>query len=202
MGLKDIPDERALVIGACDNGLLYNPDRLEALLADPAVDVIAFGVRGHARAQQKPDQFGWINADAAGHVANVSVKAPLSDAKRDPIVTGAFVFKQAGLFRACVKRMVERDSRISGEFYVDECLNQALALGLSVRLFEVDHYVGWGTPDELHTFEYWQSCFHKLDRHPYRLERDFHVPADAVGSLEARYAARVPPRPSRDAALA
>ena len=91
--------------------------------------------------------------------------------------------------------MVARGARVNGEFYIDTCLNDAVELGLDCRLFEVPHYLGWGTPDELRSFEYWQSCFHKWPGHPYRLERDRRVPAAAVKALETRYAALRPARP-------
>jgi hypothetical protein len=39
-------------------------------------------------------------------------------------------------------------------------------------VLEVDHYLCWGTPNDLKTFEYWQSCFHKWDSHPYRWQED------------------------------
>ena len=39
-------------------------------------------------------------------------------------------------------------------------------------IFDVDHYFSWGTPNELRTFEYWQSCFHKWKSHEYSWSRD------------------------------
>ena len=87
----------------------------------------------------------------------------------------------------------------NGELYVDTCINDAIALGLKCRLFEIDHYLGWGTPDDLRTFEYWQACFHKWASHPYRLEHDPRVPAEARAMLAERYQAVKPPRPSTGA---
>lgn len=198
-GLDGVTDDTAVIIGACDNGLVYDAAALEALLGDPDVDVIVFGARGHPPAHRAPSAYGWIEADTAGVARGVSVKVPLADPRHDPIVVGAFVFKRAGDFRRAVERMIAADRRVNGEFYVDESVNLALELGLGVRLFEVQHYVGWGTPDELRSFEYWQSCFHKLARHPYRLAKDPRVPADALSVLSERYRATKPPRPAAPA---
>ena len=60
-----------------------------------------------------------------------------------------------------------RNGRVNGEFYVDSCINDALLLGYKCHVFDVDHYFSWGTPNELRTFEYWQSCFHKWKSHEY-----------------------------------
>jgi NDP-sugar pyrophosphorylase family protein len=195
-GLDGVPDGRGIIIGACDNGLIYDAAALTHLIADPGTDAVVFGARGHPPARRTPAAYGWIDADAAGAVRRVSVKVPLADPRRDPIVVGAFWFRRAGDFRRAVARMVEQGRRVNGEFYVDESLNAARELGLAVRLFEVAHYAGWGTPDELRSFDYWQSCFHKLARHPYRLERDSRVPPPAVAALAERYSALRPARPA------
>ena len=74
-------------------------------------------------------------------------------------------------------------------------INTAIEQGLTVRLFEVDHYIGWGTPNELRTYEYWQSCFNKWPTHPYTLHQDPRVDERSYAELEARYAACKPPHP-------
>ena len=100
---------------------------------------------------------------------------PLEDPKRDPIIVGAFTFRRLRDFFDAVKRMKERKATVNGEYYVDMAINDAIALGLNCKLFEIDSYICWGTPNELKTFEYWQSCFHKWPSHPYRLEKDQNV---------------------------
>ena len=61
---------------------------------------------------------------------------------------------------------------INGEYYVDMAINDAIALNLRCVLFEIDSYICWGTPNDLRTFEYWQSCFNDWSSHPYQLEKD------------------------------
>jgi dTDP-glucose pyrophosphorylase len=197
MGLDGIAADAPVTIGACDNGLLYNPDDLFRLMQDKNVDVICWGVRGHPAAAQRPQMFGWLDADDKGMVKNVSVKVPLANPKVDPIVTGCFTFKRVGDFRRAVDRMVARGARVNNEFYIDMAINDAIALGLRVALFEVDFYLGWGTPNELATFNYWQSCFHKWASHPYRLEKDRRVPESARAELEKLYAETLSPRPGQ-----
>lgn len=193
LGLDGLDEAAPLTIGACDNGLLYDGARLAALAAD--ADVIIWGRRRHPAARLKPEQFGWIDADADGKISRVSVKVPLLDPATDPIVTGAFTFRRAGDFRRAAERMIEREGKVNGEYYVDECVNDAIALGLDCRLFDVDHYLGWGTPDELRTFEYWTECFDKWKSHPYRLEADRRVKAASRTAIRAAYRPMRPERP-------
>ncbi|MFC3125975.1 NTP transferase domain-containing protein [Pseudoroseomonas globiformis] len=195
-GMEGIELDQPLTIGACDNGVIFDAAAFDALMAEGGPDVLVWGVRGHPAAKRRPTSYGWIEAGVNGTITRVAVKEPLSNPAADPIVIGAFTFRRARDFIAAAERMIARDARVNGEFYIDTCINDAVGLGLDCRLFEVSHYLGWGTPDELYTFEYWQSCFHKWARHPYRLQHDRRVPADAVAGLEVRYAAPTPPRPA------
>jgi CTP:molybdopterin cytidylyltransferase MocA len=199
LGLDAITREAAygpVTFGACDNGALYDADKFRALYEDEGADVIVWAVRGHANAARNPRMYGWIEAGTDGAIRRVSVKTPLSSPQTDPIVLGTFTFRRAGDFRRCVARMIARDGRVNGEFYIDTCINDALELGLRCRVFEVDCYLSWGTPNDLRTFEYWQSCFHKWPSHPYRLELDRRVPATAAGALAQAYAGKPAPRPA------
>lgn len=173
LGLESISDDIPLTIGACDNGLRYDLSKFNAVWADgvgeadkaggvdrvKGADVIVWTIRGYPGAIKNPQMYGWVDVDATGHVKHVSVKKPLSNPKTDPVVTGSFTFRRVGDFRQATERMIERNGIVNNEFYVDECINDAIALGLDVRIFDVDAYLCWGTPNDLKTYEYWEEFF-------------------------------------------
>ena len=166
--------DEPLTIGACDSGAIYSFDKLQKLVNDPEVDVIVWGVRGHPNAIQNPEMFGWIREEN-NIVKAVSVKTPLENPATDPIIIGTFTFCKISDFKRCVERMILRQGRINGEYYIDTAIADAISLDLRCVLFEIDNYLSWGTPNDLKTFEYWQSCFHKWAGHPYDLKNDKRV---------------------------
>lgn len=184
-----------VTIGACDFASMYPLARWQALLASPDVDVLVWTVRGHAGAIRHPHMYGWVD-EHEGEIRSVSVKTPLSNPSHDPIILGAFTFKRAEDLARCIDRLIARDGRINGELYLDSCINDALELGLRCRTFEVDHYLSWGTPDDLRTFEYWQACFDAWPHHPYQIDTDPWVPAGSQAAVRAQYAAERPARPT------
>jgi choline kinase len=193
---KDRVDlEQPMTIAPCDSGALYDRGEFAKTLLSDA-DVLVWAKREHPSAAQFPEQYGWI-AENNGIIERISTKIALDDPNTDPIVIGTFTFKKASDFFCAAEHMYARDGRINGEFYVDECINDAIKLGLIVKLFEVDHYLPWGTPNDLESFTYWQSCFHKWEGHPYRLENDPLVVAESISGLEAKYAPIKPIRPPK-----
>ena len=194
-------DLSPVTFGACDNGVIFDRASFQALIDNPAIDVIIWGARGHTNAIRNPNMFGWIDADAGGIIQNISVKTPLESPATDPVVIGTFTFKRSVDAKRAINSLIARNGRINNEFYLDSCINDALALGMRCHLFEVDSFISWGTPNDLKTFQYWQSCFHKWEHHPYRLELDPHISPSAAALLCAEYAEFKPALARKDAAF-
>ena len=158
LALDAIRDDEDILIGACDNGMIINKNTFNEIKA--TADVIVFSFRNNITVVNKPQQYGWINLDKDGNVKNISVKKPISETPiNDHAVVGAFWFRQNIFFRKSTEKMIAENRRINNEFYVDESINDAIALGYKVKVFEIDRYICWGTPDDYSTYKYWQSFF-------------------------------------------
>jgi len=188
IGLKGEDLESPLLIGACDNGMSWDARKYRSLMEDPHVDAVAWSFRHHPSSRRNPQMYGWIKVDGDGTVRGVSVKKPISDDPfNDHAVVGTFYFRKARYFLDALQGMYRKNVRINNEFYVDSCIDELAGNGLNAKVFEIDDYICWGTPDDLRTFEYWQSFFHKCPWHPYALERDVTMDHEKVAEYEARY---------------
>lgn len=182
--LAAVDPDSPLLIAACDNGMVYDHGKYQALRGDDHVDAIVWSVRHHPGSQRNPQMYGWLEVDSTNNVTSCSVKVPISEAPyNDHAVVGTFYFKRARYFLDALKGLYEKDVRVNGEFYVDSCVNELVAMGLRVKAFEIDHYLCWGTPNDLRTYEYWQRFFHKWPYHPYAVHRDRTVNAERMQEL-------------------
>jgi len=180
-------NKEPITISACDNGVLFDSNKYASLIDDENVDIAVWGVRGHSNAIRNPEMYGWIESDPDNIIKKISVKKPLKSPDKDPIIIGTFTFKKIEDFFSSLEKLYSREGKINGEYYLDSVINDAIEQGLKCKLFEVDYYISWGTPNELKTFEYWQSCFHKWKSHPYSLYDDNRVTFDDALSLENKY---------------
>lgn len=162
LGLNNYTDTDEILIGACDNGMMYHLEQFEAL--KKVSDVLIFTFRNNVTVLEKPEQYGWVKViDNGLAVESVSVKIPISNhPMKDHAVVGAFWFKESKIFKASTDRMIAANRRVNNEFYVDECINDAVALGYRVNVFEIDNYICWGTPNDYQTYLYWQNYFKNL----------------------------------------
>ena len=151
-------------------------------------DIIVWGGLNHVNARRCPEMFGWIDYDVKTlDISNISVKKPIDDSLSHPIAIGMFTFRNANILQQCIEALVAKNHRINNEFYLDSAVNEALKIGYRCKIFNVDHFISFGTPNDLRTFEYWQSCFHKWDAHPYNLKIDSKVPKKAINYLESKF---------------
>ena len=82
-------------------------------------------------------------------------------------------FRNKRVYNESLVRLFEMNEKVNGEFYVDSLLNAAIDLGYKVKNFEVDHYICWGTPNDLMTYRYWQQFFNNVTWHPYEYGKDY-----------------------------
>jgi NDP-sugar pyrophosphorylase family protein len=149
-----------LNIGACDNAMIWNQAKFDAVRSDHKVDGIIWTFRRNPAVLQDPRMYGWVKTNDQEQALSVSVKIPISDdPMNDHAVIGAFSFRKAADFLRCADDMIAQDRRIKNEFYVDELMNVAIESGLRIQVFEVDYYVCWGTPQDLDTYNYWAGYF-------------------------------------------
>ena len=148
--------DESVMVSACDNSHLYHAAQFKALAENPAVDAMIWTYRGEPRVLVKPEWYGWVRADHTGLVSEVSCKQPISTTPLiDHVVSGAFWFRTARLMIDGIDQLVASGRRVNREFYLDVVPNLLIEQGKNVRVFPVDKYIGWGTPDDVTDYERW-----------------------------------------------
>jgi NDP-sugar pyrophosphorylase family protein len=151
---------RPVLVAACDNTHLYDATRFARMTA-AGYDAIVWTYRGDARVLVRPQAHGWVEVAADGAtVTRISCKTPLSAAPLgDHAVTGCFWFRTAGVMQQAIDDLVASGERVNNEFYLDVAPNVLVRQGRRVGAFEVEKYIGWGTPHDLADYERWERYF-------------------------------------------
>jgi NDP-sugar pyrophosphorylase family protein len=156
LAMPYIKDDEELLIFACDNSFLFDAKKFAALKRRADVDSIIWTFTRDTLLTDKPTAWGWVKIEKDGEtISDMSVKMPVSDDPfNDHAVVATFYFKRAGDFQKAYQRMVEENYRINNEFYVDSLPVFFKKLGKKSVIFDVDLYVSFGKPSDLHSYEY------------------------------------------------
>lgn len=144
--------EEPLLIAGCDNGMDIDRKLFEDLTKK--CDCIVFTYRHNEAVLANPNAYGWMITDKEGNITGTSIKKAISDTPmEDPAVVATFWFKKAGIFVEATRKMIEENDRINQEFYVDQTVKHVLDLGYKAKIFDIDRYVGWGTPADYEAYQ-------------------------------------------------
>lgn len=162
---KFINNPTPLLIGACDNGLIFNMEQFMSFTSPSSeIDALVFTFRNNLTVNRNPAMYGWVKTDKGHKALEVSVKVPISSCPaNDHAIVGTFWFKKGEYFVKHAEEMIKANDMINNEFYIDTCMNYLIKNNLNVHVFEVDKYICWGTPGDLKTYQYWQRYFTSLN---------------------------------------
>lgn len=148
----DLDPEEALLIAGCDNGMDIDMEAFAKLTEE--CDCIVFTYRHNEAVLANPNAYGWMIADGNGNITGTSIKKAISNhPMEDPAVVATFWFKKAKIFLEATKKMIAEGDRINGEYYVDQVAKHVLDLGYQAKIFDIDRYVGWGTPADYEAYQ-------------------------------------------------
>ena len=158
---QKIFNDEPLLIAGCDNGMVFDNNRFYEMTKK--CDVLAFTYRHNQAVLEKPNAYGWMIVDEnTGKIKDVSIKKAVSNnPMEDHAIVATFWFKRGRDFVEAAEKMISENDRVNGEFYVDQVMKHCIELNLDVRAFEIDRYIGWGTPKDYEEYEatlaYWKE---------------------------------------------
>jgi bifunctional N-acetylglucosamine-1-phosphate-uridyltransferase/glucosamine-1-phosphate-acetyltransferase GlmU-like protein len=167
--------DKPILISACDNGVYYDVKKYQDLLDDDTIDVIVWSFTNNPTSKNNPNMYAWLETDNDNNIKSVSCKKfheNKHNIKTSHVIIGTMFFRKAKYFMDGLNENYKYNIRSNNEFYVDDVINQNIKLGLKVKVFEVENYICWGTPDDYETYLYWQKFFDKCNWHNYKVIND------------------------------
>jgi dTDP-glucose pyrophosphorylase len=159
---EKIDTDESLLIAGCDNGMVINRKKFDEMTA--RCDVLAFTYRHNQSVLEKPDAYGWMIVDdeSTGKITGISIKKAISNTPmEDHAIVATFWFRHGHDFVRATEKMIAENDRVNNEFYVDQVMKHCLELGMDTRVFEIERYIGWGTPKDYEeyqaTLKYWKE---------------------------------------------
>jgi len=86
--------------------------------------------------------------DENGYITRIAEKEPISDIA----TVGIYYWSKGSDYVSSAEKMIEKNVRVNGEFYVAPVYNEAIADGKKFKVFDVKKMWGIGTPEDLDTF--------------------------------------------------
>ncbi len=151
----------SVLVTSCDYSVRVDLPRWNRAVERTNVDVFIWTTNLRGRIVRSFSDYAYCKLIAGTQrVERVQEKQTISEnPSADALVTGTFWFRRAADLFTAIEKTRAANERVNGEFYVGTSINQLIAAGLRVEIFEVDQWVSFGTPIELQTYEFWKGHF-------------------------------------------
>lgn len=75
--------------------------------------------------------------------------------------SGTYYFKSGTIVKKYFQQLVNEDINCNGEYYVSLVYSLLIRDKLRTKIFEIEKFCQWGTPEDLEEFNYWLEYFKK-----------------------------------------
>ena len=151
-----------VLISACDNGVYYDCKKYQELLDDDNVDIIIWSFSNNQTSKLYPHMYAWLDVDDDNYIKRVSIKKSFTDCENKHAIIGTMLFKKGAYFLEGIDAIYNNNLRTNDEYYVDNMIEPLIKMGYKCKIFNVDNYLCWGTPNDYKTYNYWLSYFNKI----------------------------------------
>jgi len=156
--------DKPLMISACDNGVYYNINDYNNVLNDESIDIVIWSFSNNPTSKLYPHMYAWLDVDSNNIIKQVSIKKPFVNCSNLYAIIGTMLFKKAQYFLEGLELIYSQDLKTNGEFYVDNMIEPLIKKGYTCKIFNVDNYLCWGTPNDYKTYNYWYEYFSYLKK--------------------------------------
>jgi NDP-sugar pyrophosphorylase family protein len=161
-----IDDQDELIVSYCDYGTQWDyKGFLESMRKSNADGGVACYTGFH------PHMLGTDHYAYCKHqdmvIQEIQEKKPFTNDKMSEFASnGTYYFRTGALMKSAFQKLMDRGLSINNEFYVSMAMNMLIEEGLSVRIFEIQKMLQWGTPADLEEYQQWSEYFRNLKEKP------------------------------------
>ena len=153
--------DEPILISACDNGVYYDMEKYLELINDETIDIIVWSFSNNPTSKLYPHMYAWLDVDENNFIKRVSVKKAFSDCENKYAIIGTMFFRKASYYKTGLQLIYDSNIKTNNEYYVDNMIEPLINKGYKVKIFNVDNYLCWGTPNDYKTYNYWYEYFIK-----------------------------------------
>jgi len=147
-----IAQDRPVVVNYCDFTCYWNADDFAEYLASGTAEGVIVAYRGFHPHMIHSTNYAYPKMEGPW-VVDIQEKQPWTDDPRSEFASsGTYGFSSGALLLRALQRQVEVGDDLNGEYYLSLTYKSLLALGHRVGVYELQHFMQWGTPQDLEEY--------------------------------------------------
>jgi len=154
-----IEDDEPVIVTYCDNPYLWDYDKFKTWVEETKVDGCVLTHSGFHPHRLASTYMAYCKTEEDDSLIEIKEKEPYTDNHWDEHAsTGTYYFRKGSYIKKYFQDTIDNEIKHSnGEYYVTLVYNLLIKDNLSVKVYDTDHVMVFGTPSEVENFEAWNT---------------------------------------------
>jgi NDP-sugar pyrophosphorylase family protein len=158
-----IRDDSPVIVSYCDFSADWDFERFRAAVAGNHCDGCVTAYRGFHPHSLGPNLYAYIRHQEDRLVEIREKHCFTGNRMQEFASAGSYYMRSGRLLKHYFARAIEEDLNTNGEYYASMPFNLLVAEGLDVRIYELDRFLQWGTPEDLEEYLGWSEYFRRYE---------------------------------------
>ncbi len=156
----DFLDSEPVIVSYCDFSIWWDYEDFKKTMIETNCDAAATAYKGFHPHLLGPQLYASMRVDANNWMLECREKFSFTENKMDSYQqAGSFYFRDGNLLKKYLDETVKRNLIVNGEYYVSMLTEAVRQDGLKVYVYSLEHFLQWGTPEDLRTYQFWSDYF-------------------------------------------
>ncbi len=160
-----IEDDEEIIINYCDFGIYWDYEDFLKHTRDRDADGAVVSYK-----KFHPHMFSGTNyalsTDTEQWMDEIKEKEPIDAAMEKYVSNGTYYFKKGSILKKYFKELIDKKITYNDEYYVSLVYNLLVKDNLKVSIYNIQHMLQWGVPEEVEDYNYWSDYFADLIKKP------------------------------------
>ena len=159
-----LSEDEPVIVNYCDFTCDWDYLNFKNFIKEQGPDGVIPAYRGFHPHTIWSNYYAYLDINKSNQVIDIQEKKPFTDNPRDEFASsGTYYFKSSRYMLKYFKKCIEENLHVSGEFYVSMAYKPMIDDGLNVITYELEHFMQWGTPQDLEEYLYWSAIFKTIN---------------------------------------
>lgn len=163
--IPHLDQQKSVLVSYCDYGMKWDAWDFEDFVQKTECDACVISYKGFHAHYLSPVTYAYSRVESE-LVKQVKEKGSFTDQRENEFASsGAYYFKDVDALEKAVAFQKANDIKMNNEYYTSLTVEALLQSNpkAQVRVYEIESFYQWGTPQDLKDFEYWEKTFQNLN---------------------------------------
>ena len=157
-----IDDNEEIIVNYCDFGTYWNYKDFLQKTRNCNADGSIPSYKGFHPHMLGTTNYAFIK-EFDQWLIEIKEKEPFTNNRMNEFASnGTYYFKKGSYIKKYFDEILNSEQNINGEFYVSLVYNLLVRDNLNVSIYEIQHMLQWGTPNDLEEYLRWSNYFKKI----------------------------------------